>query len=99
MFYKKSVLRNFTKFAGKQPCQSFFFNKVADLRYATLVKKRLWYRGFPVNFVKFLRTPFFTEHLWTTASVYSCAYDEDHTMNGFEIKKWKGNTKNKESTL
>ena len=23
---------------------------------------------FPVNFTKFLRTPFFTEHLWTTAS-------------------------------
>ena len=28
----------------------------------------LWHRCFPVNFVKFLRT-FFTEHLWTTASV------------------------------
>ena len=30
---------------------------------ATLLKKRLWHRCFPVNFVKFLRTPFFTEHL------------------------------------
>ena len=29
---------------------------------------RLWHRCFPVNFVKFLRTPFLTEHLWTTAS-------------------------------
>ena len=34
------------------------------LRPATLLKKRLWYRCFPVNFVKFLRTPFFIEHLW-----------------------------------
>ena len=25
--------------------------------------KRLWHRCFPVNFVKFLRTPFFTEPL------------------------------------
>ena len=25
---------------------------------ATLLKKRLWHRCFPVNFVKFLRTPF-----------------------------------------
>ena len=25
---------------------------------ATLLKKRLWYRCFPVNYVKFLRTPF-----------------------------------------
>ena len=29
----------------------------------TLLKKSLWYRCFPVNFAKFLRTPFLTEHL------------------------------------
>ena len=51
---KKGVLRNFTKFAGKHLCQSLFFKKVAGLGHA--------------NFLKFLRTPFFTEHLWTTAS-------------------------------
>ena len=28
------------------------------MRPATLLKKRLWRRCFPVNFVKFLRTPF-----------------------------------------
>ena len=33
-------------------------------RPATLLKKRLWSRCFPVSFVKFLRTPFLTEHLW-----------------------------------
>ena len=27
------------------------------------IKKRLWHRCFPVNFAKFPRTPFFTEHL------------------------------------
>ena len=48
-----SVLRNFTKFTGKY----------LDLP-ATLLKKRLWHRCLPVNFVKFLRTLFFTEHLW-----------------------------------
>ena len=31
---------------------------------ATLLKKTLWHRFFPVNFVKFLRTPFYREHLW-----------------------------------
>ena len=31
---------------------------------ATLFKKRLQYRCFSVNFARFLRTPFFTEHLW-----------------------------------
>ena len=33
-------------------------------RPATLSKKRLWHRYFSVNFAKFLRAPFFTEHLW-----------------------------------
>ena len=60
---KKSVLKVFTKFTGKHLCQSLFFNKVADLTPATLLKKRLWHRYFSVNFVKFLRTPFFIEHL------------------------------------
>ena len=58
VFYKESVLRNFTKFTGKHLCQSLFFNKVACLRSATLSKKTLRYRCFPVNFVKLLRTPF-----------------------------------------
>ena len=35
-----------------------------DLRPATLLKKRLWYMFFPLNFAKFLRAPFTTEHLW-----------------------------------
>ena len=36
---------------------------------ATLLKKRLWHRCFPVNFAKFLRTPFLTEHLRAIASL------------------------------
>ena len=35
-----------------------------SLRPATLSKKRLWRRYFPVNFAKFLRTPFIIKHLW-----------------------------------
>ena len=56
--YKKCVLENFAKFTGKHLCQSVFFNKVACLRPATLLKKRLWHRCFPVNFEKFQGTPF-----------------------------------------
>ena len=68
---KKGVLKNFAKITGKLLWQSLFFNKVAVLRPATLLKKRLWHRYFAVNFVKFLRTHFFTEHLRTTASAQS----------------------------
>ena len=53
MFCKKGALKNFEKFTGKHLNQSLFFNKVADLRTATLLKKRLWHRCFPVNFATF----------------------------------------------
>ena len=46
-FVKKDVLRNFAKFTGKHLCQRLFLNKVTGL-----------HRCFPVNFEKFLRTPF-----------------------------------------
>ena len=45
VFCRKGVLRNFEKFIGKH------------LRTVTLLKKRFWYRCFPVNFSKFLKTP------------------------------------------
>ena len=61
---KEGVLWNFTKFAGKNLCQRLFFSKAAGPRPGTLLKKRLWHRCVPVNLVKFLRTPFFREHLW-----------------------------------
>ena len=64
MFCKKGVLRNFVKLTGKHLCQSLFFNKVAGLRPATLLKKRLWRKCFPVNFARFVRKPFIIEHLW-----------------------------------
>ena len=64
VFFKNGVLRNFAKFTGKNLCQSLFLNKVAGLRRATILKKRLCHRCFPVNFAKFLRTPFLIEHLW-----------------------------------
>ena len=44
VFCKKGALRNFAKFTGIHLCQSFFFNKVAGLRPATLLKKRLWHK-------------------------------------------------------
>ena len=54
---KKGALRNFAEITGKHLWQSLFFNKVA--RPATLLKKRIWHRFFPVDFAKFLATPFY----------------------------------------
>ena len=60
VFCKNGVLRSFTKFTGKHLCQSLFLMKLH------LSLRR---RCFPVNFVEFLRTHFFTEHLRTAAFV------------------------------
>ena len=77
VFCKKGVLRNFAKFRGKHLGRNLFFNKVAGLRPATLFKKRLWHRCFPMNFVKFPRATFFTEHLRATASEeYNWTFNE-----------------------
>ena len=50
MFFQLGVHNNFAIFPGKHLCCSPFFNKVA-----TLMKKRLQHRCFPVNFAKVLR--------------------------------------------
>ena len=63
VFCRKDVLRNFEKFTGKHLCQGLLCNNVAGLRSVTLLKKRFWYRCFPVSFSKFLKTPFITEQL------------------------------------
>ena len=72
---KKDVPRNL-EFTGKHMSQSPFFNKLSGLRPATYLKKRLWHRGFSVNFAKFLRIPFLTEHLrWLLLSIYIIVVD------------------------
>ena len=49
---------------------------------ATLLKKRLWRRCFPVNLAKFLRTPFFTEHLrWLLLEGYHILRRKQNSYN------------------
>ena len=58
-FFQKQI--NFEKFTGKHLCQ----------RPATLLKKKLWYRCFPVNFAIFLRILLF---LHNTSSGCFCIF-------------------------
>ena len=53
VFCKKGVLRNVPKLTEKHMCQRLFLNRDAGMRTATLLKKGLWHRCFPVNFAKF----------------------------------------------
>ena len=41
-----------------------FLNEVAGLRPAILLKMRIWHRCFSATFARFLRRPFFKEHIW-----------------------------------
>ena len=64
MFLKIGVLKNFGNFTAKHLCWSLFLILFfSGLTPATLLKKRLQHRCFPVKFLKILKTPFFTEHL------------------------------------
>ena len=59
----KKVFLEISQNSQENTCARVSF-LIKFLRPANLLKKRLWDRCFPMNFAKFLRTPFFTEHLW-----------------------------------
>ena len=55
VFCRKGIFRSFAKFIGKHLCESLFFNKVRPARDSAQV--------FPVSLAKFLRPPFYKDHL------------------------------------
>ena len=54
----KKVFLEISQIHRKTPVPESLFNKVAGLRSATFLKKKLWRSRLLVNFAKFLRTPF-----------------------------------------
>ena len=65
---RKGVLRNFAELTGKHLCQSLFFNKVAPLGPATLLKKDTLAQVLCCEFCEISRNIFSAEQLQTTAS-------------------------------
>ena len=76
---RNGVLRNFAKFTGKHLCQS----------PAILLKRRLWHRYFPVNFAKFLWTPFYRtspgDCFWTEYSLFLNFWIMKCTQNKYKL--------------
>ena len=66
-FVKTGGLKNYAKFTRKHLCWSLVFRKVAGLR---LAKKETPTQVFSCEFCEIFKNTFFTEHLWTTASVW-----------------------------
>ena len=58
----------FRKLSGKGAEKKFLFSKAAScmVTVCSIIKKRPQYMCSPVNYAKFLRTSFFTEHLQVT---------------------------------
>ena len=59
----KKVFLKISQNSLENACAGVFFLIKLQDRPATLLKEKLQHGCFPVNFVKFLRAPFFIEHL------------------------------------
>ena len=103
MFCKKGVLKTFAKFTGKDLCQSLCLIKLQALAPDI---KRPWHRCFPVNFAKFIRTSFLTEHLrwpllskvwlaWQFSILRVSSFIEDFLLISLQQKNGKKKRKRK----
>ena len=59
VFCVKGPLKYLAKLTGKHVYRSLFLKKTSGRRPATLFKKRLMHRVFPVKFLKLFRAAFF----------------------------------------
>ena len=60
------------------------FNKNAGLKACNFIKKTLQHRCFPVKFAKFLKRPFFAEHIrWLLLEI-----SHELSLIAFENNKW-----------
>ena len=71
------VLKNFAKSTEKHACQRLFFNNVAGLRGATLLKLA---QMFSFKFYEIFKNTFFTEHLRMPASALTTHVMIDHPI-------------------
>ena len=80
---RKRRPQKFRKIHRKIPLPESLFNKVAGISLATLLKKRLWHRWFPMNFAKWEHF-FYRTHLlefrFDLSSVISKVFFADHVF-------------------
>ena len=72
---KKGVLEISQNLQEKTCTRVIFLNEVAACRPATLLKKRLT-QVFSCEFCEIFKNTFFTEYLWTTASIIIWIFTE-----------------------
>ena len=74
--YVKNVFLEISQNPQKNTCARVsFLIKLQAWSLQLYLKKRLWHRCFPVNFAKFLTTPFLTEHFrWMIQNWEGCFF-------------------------
>ena len=82
------MLKNFAKFTLKHLCQSFFFNKVAGLRLATLIKKTLP-QVFSCEFCEIFKKIYFYRTPLVAAFVGVSAGEETDVGNTEDVTNWR----------
>ena len=97
-FCEKSVLRNFAKLTGKHLRETLFLIKL----------RRPWHGCFLVNFLTFLRAPFYIEHLRWLLLISVCSFVVKNPENGDGNKfsnflknknLWQFNLRNKHKSI
>ena len=74
---RRCSFKKFANFTVKHLCWNLFLIKSEGLKSSNFIETRLQNRCFPVKFAKFLRTPFFTEHLrwqYTSEIIFNFIY-------------------------
>ena len=80
----KKVFLTFLQNLQENTCARVYFLITLQAPPATLLKKRLWYRCFPVNFWKILRAPSFKEHFrWLLLLFVSFSKNFAYLLNGW----------------
>ena len=69
-FFSKQLFLNSAELTGKHLCRSLFFNKVADLRYATSLEKETLTQVFSCEFCRILKSSFSCRATPVAASVF-----------------------------
>ena len=70
-FFEKDFMRDFEEFTRNRQYQNLFFDEAKLCSNATALKTSPLRRCFLVNFMKFVRTPFFLDYHWMTGFDYS----------------------------
>ena len=83
---EKRCSQKFRQIHRKTPVSQSFFKKSCRSQACNFIKKTLQHMCFPVNLAKFLRTPFFIEHLRWLLLILQWVKSRTRMFNAFYVQ-------------